>query len=865
MSETQTMTREEQAQREVGHTTIGRGAAVFAVGVFLAVLVAIPLAEIAAELRGDAASPWSELLPARHDGPDPRPVHRQWLARFEAFEDALDKSSVVAEKAGPWVQWTLTRHFAVGNEQVVVGAKDWLFFRPALDYLTGPGFLDPRAVARRAAAGDASQPALHADPVPAIADFARQLAERGIGLVVVVTPVKAALHPEALAPQLDGADLPLENPSLATFVERLAEREIPAYSPANRLADLRRTKPWPLFLRTDTHWTPQAVEESAQGLADFIKRHVALPERPEVELTRAAVGVSGRGDLARLLLLPEKEPLFQPETVLAHPVRGAEGQPWHPDPEADVLVLGDSFTNIYSEGEPWGEGAGFAEQLAFALRRPVDRLAVNGGGPSATRERLAASVAAGKDRLAGKRLVVYQFSARELTAGDWKPVELAPQSSRGVAGPPPRPKGGVPARGFITWESNRTGDWRIWMRRLEGSPPSQLSPDEPERQHCCAHISPDGSRLVYLSRLVPRDEYPELEIAGELRLVSLPEGNARVVNDDARPYGWGNRGALWHDDTHVAYIRGDGRTFLLDVESGDSSLLMKEPRTKLAWLVNARLEYAVNGSPRFSAYDAEARGVRDAERRSGCEPYFTHDGRYGFWVASGGGPIRWVELGTGRTGRLLDKNDTRIPGEQRYAYFPMLSRDGRMLAFGASRGDHNHFWSNYDLFVAPTDPGTLELLGRPLRLTAHPASDRYPDVHVEGLELDEWRGRFPPVPLETAAPLPDAVPIGPKRVRATLKACSAAPSLREISPYDAALVVCEWDVVETLEGEKTNRVRVAHWAWRDRERQAIVATMAGSSRVLDVEPLRGLSQIEGYPLFDTLRVAPGLPLYYTER
>ena len=31
--------------------------------------------------------------------------------------------------------------------------------------------------------------------------------------------------------------------------------------------------------------------------------------------------------------------------------------------------------------------------------------------------------------------------------------------------------------GFLVWESNRTGPWRIWTRRLDGSGLRQLTPD----------------------------------------------------------------------------------------------------------------------------------------------------------------------------------------------------------------------------------------------------------------------------------------------------------------------------------------------------------------------------------------------------
>ena len=53
--------------------------------------------------------------------------------------------------------------------------------------------------------------------------------------------------------------------------------------------------------------------------------------------------------------------------------------------------------------------------------------------------------------------------------------------------------------GFVVWESNRSGAWRIWHRKLDGSDLRRLTPDEKGRDHFCAHIRPDGKKLVYLS------------------------------------------------------------------------------------------------------------------------------------------------------------------------------------------------------------------------------------------------------------------------------------------------------------------------------------------------------------------------------
>ena len=96
-------------------------------------------------------------------------------------------------------------------------------------------------------------------------------------------------------------------------------------------------------------------------------------------------------------------------------------QGWQPDPTAEILLLGDSFANIYSlEALGWGTAAGLTEQLSLRLGRPLDALRQNDAGSYATRQLLAAQRQQGRDRLAGKRLVIYQFASRELAIGDWR-------------------------------------------------------------------------------------------------------------------------------------------------------------------------------------------------------------------------------------------------------------------------------------------------------------------------------------------------------------------------------------------------------------------------------------------------------------
>jgi len=85
----------------------------------------------------------------------------------------------------------------------------------------------------------------------------------------------------------------------------------------------------------------------------------------------------------------------------------------------------------------WGSAAGLAEQLSFALNRPVDAVLRNDDGAHATREMLSRELAQGADRLAGKKIVVWQFAARELAVGDWKLLDLTlRKTGEPVQGPP---------------------------------------------------------------------------------------------------------------------------------------------------------------------------------------------------------------------------------------------------------------------------------------------------------------------------------------------------------------------------------------------------------------------------------------------
>ena len=416
--------RELQALREVGRTDVARPVALALAALFLLTLLAAPLmrpfagapegplapfAGLAGRLRQPGEAPAETGLPA---------ANRRLIAALRAFEDEIEEGSWPRRRLLPRLQLLLTAGLGLGNEQAYPGRDGWLYYRPDVDHVTGPGFLDPGVLARRARGGEAWRAAPRPDPLPALAELADQVGRRGARLVVLPTPVKPAIVPGRLA--AGGPPPPLRNPSWDEFGRRLAAAGIELVDPAPALAALAGER----YLRTDTHWRPEAVESTARLLAEAIAPRLGGASGA-TGCRRRPVVVEGLGDIAAMLRLPAGQELFAAERVTAQMVLDAAGRPWRRDPRAEVLLLGDSFSNIYSDPAlGWGRGAGLAEQLACELGRPVDKLALNAGGAHATRAALARALAGDRARLEGKRVVVYQFATRELSGGDWRPVAL---------------------------------------------------------------------------------------------------------------------------------------------------------------------------------------------------------------------------------------------------------------------------------------------------------------------------------------------------------------------------------------------------------------------------------------------------------
>jgi SGNH hydrolase-like domain, acetyltransferase AlgX len=393
LSQSQPTTQECIAPR---HTSmIGQKTALTMI-VFFAALIAIP--------------PIHQLITELH-----RTGRWRFLTLFETipshgslkqFEESLARDSVLGTRARLLYRECLMRWLDQGNEKIVVGRDGFVFFLQEIEMAAGPGFLGRRSAGARGT--DPAAKRVSTDALGAIVDFKRQLRATGIHLVFVPIPVKPFIYPEQVWPDYPAGAGPAWNRDRDAFKAKLAEAGVDVLDVTDALWTAKAQSGESLFLKLDTHWTPRGVAVAADRLAAHLKPH--LPEPVQPLFTTRKQRVTNFGDLLRILEIQPSSGLFAPETVeIVQVFKG--GRPAIGDDSSPVLLLGDSFTNIYHRKEmEWGEDAGLGEQLTLRLGVGVQVIAINGGGATAVRETLAQKPAA----LSHKKVIVWACSARDL-------------------------------------------------------------------------------------------------------------------------------------------------------------------------------------------------------------------------------------------------------------------------------------------------------------------------------------------------------------------------------------------------------------------------------------------------------------------
>lgn len=211
----------------------------------------------------------------------------------------------------------------------------------------------------------------------ALVEGVRQtLKEKGVKLVMAIVPAKVRLYPEHLGevkPASIHANL------YEDFHHRVAADKILA---PDLLKPLQQAKQngQQVFLRTDTHWTPEGAEVAANTLAKTIADKFPLSGEPQRFVTTSAEKVTHKGDLRLFLpldplfenLMPAQEPLQKRNTVAAGD-QPAGDDALFANSEVPVALIGTS----YSANPNWN----FVGALKQALHSDVVNYAEDGHGP----------------------------------------------------------------------------------------------------------------------------------------------------------------------------------------------------------------------------------------------------------------------------------------------------------------------------------------------------------------------------------------------------------------------------------------------------------------------------------------------------
>jgi alginate O-acetyltransferase complex protein AlgJ len=285
------------------------------------------------------------------------------------------------------------------------GEDGWLFFAGELRLLSLGRFWgdDAPKVSR-------ARKAELANPIPAILDFQHQLKARGIELVLVPVPPKAAIYPEKIVP---GFDLRSHDPApvLRRFYGELRAAGVDLLDLSPVLIQNREHPRGPVFCKTDSHWSGIGSVLAAQAIAEHVRRKLPAPAlRKEYASDWNEVQING--DLAGLLPAEARKPGPEKISVQSVSEKGT-GAVVEADPNSPLLVLGDSHTLVYHDF--LAERAGLLDQLALELGFAPDLIGTRGSGATPVRINLYRRSLREPGYLAKKKVVVWCFAAREFT------------------------------------------------------------------------------------------------------------------------------------------------------------------------------------------------------------------------------------------------------------------------------------------------------------------------------------------------------------------------------------------------------------------------------------------------------------------
>ena len=380
------------------------------VAALLAVCAGFPLVQAVHEVWVEKEAP--QLLDLFTHAPTKEHLHR-W------DENAKDRS-IFAKLLRPKALQLRYDLFGEMAPKAVKGKGDWLFYNQDVDYLMQPHYTDDRFYKGTFDTLIAGKRVNLRNPLIAITAFRDELRRRGIKLLLVPIPGKPSIYPEQLA---NGFSSQPASPTLK-LLEDLRKRDFQVVDLFTPMLAAKAKGGGQIYLKRDTHWTPQGIDVAAETLARRILEMglaadsgATLQPRYRLKDTLA----ERWGDIAEMTKVPNRKKIWAAEMVEAKQVLDIlTGKPYQDETSSPILWLGDSFSRIYQTDNP--TASGIISQVAYRLNRPLASIVNDGGASTVVRQQLSRKA----EWLQGKKLVVWTFVERDLRFGSkgWQIEEL---------------------------------------------------------------------------------------------------------------------------------------------------------------------------------------------------------------------------------------------------------------------------------------------------------------------------------------------------------------------------------------------------------------------------------------------------------
>ncbi len=261
------------------------------------------------------------------------------------------------------------------------------------------------------------------DPLPSALEFQKLLKAKGIKLIVVPIPAKASIYPDKFSAKYSPGDVQ----SLSPLIKRFSDAGLNVVDLEPMFLARRNIAPDDLlYCAQDAHFSALACELVSDYVFQQVNEIVKPKENSDLGLSPIEV-IKIVGDQVRY---SEWEKEVEPETLnVRYAGKKVKGKiaALKRDPASSVLLLGDSHTLVFHEGEKAGmhcRGAGLFDHLSAKFGMPIDLVGVRGSGLVQARKQLYYRAASIDDYWATKKVVVWVFSTREFTQSYDKMVSI---------------------------------------------------------------------------------------------------------------------------------------------------------------------------------------------------------------------------------------------------------------------------------------------------------------------------------------------------------------------------------------------------------------------------------------------------------